>query len=549
MPNTNSGAPAADLNQLTAIKISGRTLNTIGVAMLAFAVASFMCGTDMPAMTRLAGGFSIAALAAVAGQMLLRFGAQGNWLGSMLIGCGYGLSYFFASTTFDTTGLSSMESPYWSWTLALLTAGAACVQTNKNRILYLPGMIFTLGASAEVLFAALNSQDSMHVAGTPVSVSALASVLGMLWWSALSAIYKHFEKREAAGAEVSKVQKLTNRVGHELCFILAAINALALPAYCASMESAPLWWSLEVPVLLAICFRSGDFFKHILVMGIWVTSGALLFVTGPTKLSLAISMAVPLSGTLIALAYRFVQLQSNWPAWKKCTSYCVYLYGSTAIALALLAVHLGITEALQYWLVASGAVLALALGLRDRGLQAIGVVVACGALFIFGAQWQTWNNQLAITVIAGCYAFSLTYRHIKNKGGVAMSPLSLFAGTQMLSEKEAGILEVGASIFGYATLIAASYLLIESPINTIAWGIEAFVLIAFGFLTARRGHRFSGLVTLFLASGKLAIFDLSGVGGGWRIVISLGAVGVCFVAAGIFYLVEYGRKSRGNQEK
>lgn len=549
MPNTDPGAPAADLSQLQSIKISGRTLNAIGLAMLAFATASLLCGTEMSAPTRVASAFSIAAFASIAGQIILRFGAQAKWSGSMLIGCAYWLSYFFATTAFGTDRLLSMESQFWSWSLAILTAGFACLQTNSNRILHLPGIIFTLAVSAEVLFNALDSKEVASIAGIAVSVAAVASVLGMLWWSALSALYKHFELRAKPEAEQSKAQKIANRVGHELCFILAAINALALPAYCSSMANAPLWWSLEVPVLLAICFRSGDFFKHVLVMGIWTMSAALLFVTGPTGVSLIVSLAVPLSGIVIAMAYRFVRLQASWSHWKRLTSYSVYLYGSTGITLALLAVHLGITQALLWWLTASGTILAMALGLRDRGLQVMGVIVALGALLLFGANWQHWDNALAIAVIAGCYVFSLTYRYIKNRGGVEASPLSLFAGTQMLSGKEAGILEVGSSIFGYTTLISASFLLIESPINSIAWGIEAFVLIAFGFLTSRRGHRFSGLVTLFLASGKLAIFDLSGIDGGWRIVISLGAVGVCFVAAGIFYLVEYGRKSRGNQEK
>lgn len=540
MPNTNPGAKAPDLTEL---QVTGRTLNTIGVAMLALAVASFLCATDMSAWTRLASGFSIASVVAITGQGALRFGAQGNWFGSMLIAGAYGLAYFFAIGVLDASGLPAMECPFWCWGVALVAAGAACLQTNKNRVLFLPGMLFTLAVSAHVLFLALNSKDTVQLFGVSASVSSVASVLGMLWWSALSAVYRHLGDKPAPNAVLPVAHKIANRVGHELCFILASLNALALPAYCSSMENAPLWWSLEVPVLLAICFRSGDFFKHALVMGIWITSAALTFIEG-AKLSILVSMAVPLSGTIVAFAYRFVQ--SSWPKWQKLCCYSVYLYGSTAVALALTVVHFTMWEGLPYWLVASGAILALALVMHDRVMQAIGAFVAVGALVIFGIHWQEWNNALAIMVVGGCYGFSVAYGLIKKRGGWESSPFSLLPGSSMLSGKEAGLLEIAAAVFGYATLIAGSFLLVESPFNTVAWGIEAFVLIAFGFLTRRRGHRFSGLVALFLASGKLAIFDLSGIGGGWRIVASLGAVGVCFVAAGIFYLVEYGRTNRNN---
>lgn len=553
MPKANSGAQAADLNQLFNFKITGRALNTLGVVMLALAIASFACASGMSPMVRLTSGLAVAAAMVAGGHVFSRFGPQAFWFGSMLIGSGYGLSYFFANASYYVAGLPVMESPYPCWAISIAAAALVCVHTNKNNILCLAGLAFTFLVSASVLMQSLASDEVVHVAGLAVRVSAVGSVAGMLWWSALSVIYRHFENKTQSGSATGTssfgARRLANRVAHELCFIAAAINALALPAYCGGLEHAPLWWSIEVPVLLAICFRSGEFFKHALVMIIWFVSAALVFIVGPQKLDVLVSMAVPVAGSIMALAYRY--LQSSMPQWQKVTGYCLYLYGSLVTALALTVVHLGPWEALPYWLVASGVILSLSLACRDRILQGIGLLLALWALVLFGARWQHWNENiwLPIIVVAGCYGFSVAWGYIKNKGGWATSPFTVFQGAFTLTAKEAGILEFAAAVFGYAALIAGSYLLIDSPFNTVAWGVEAFALIAFGFLTGRRGHRFSGLVALFLASGKLSIFDLSGVGGGWRIVASLGAVGVCFVAAGIFYLVEYGRKSKGTPTK
>jgi uncharacterized membrane protein len=102
-------------------------------------------------------------------------------------------------------------------------------------------------------------------------------------------------------------------------------------------------------------------------------------------------------------------------------------------------------------------------------------------------------------------------------------------------------MEKGAGAIGYSALIATSFLLIETPYNTVAWGIEAFALIAFGFLTRKVGHRASGLLAMALASAKLTIFDLSGAGTLLRSLVSFGAISACCFAAGIFYMVEYGR--------
>jgi uncharacterized membrane protein len=44
-----------------------------------------------------------------------------------------------------------------------------------------------------------------------------------------------------------------------------------------------------------------------------------------------------------------------------------------------------------------------------------------------------------------------------------------------------------------------------------------------------------------LASAKLTIFDLSGAGTLMRSLVSFGAISACCFAAGMFYMIEYGR--------
>jgi hypothetical protein len=270
----------------------------------------------------------------------------------------------------------------------------------------------------------------------------------------------------------------------------------------------------------------------------------VLLLLNKMELEPIVRMAVPLSGFAMACAYRF--LKSSWAQWQKVTGYALYMYGAVAVALAVPALQLGVVEVLPYFLAEAGLLVALSLALSDRVIQRVATLAGIAALGLFAARWQTWNIPLAASVAAGCYATSLLYGWVKKKGGWAKSEFVPVPGTQTLSAQEAGWLEIGAAVAGYFTLLGASFLLFPNPMNTIAWGVEAFSLIAFGFLTNKVGHRFSGLVTMAIASAKLTIFDLSGAGTLLRTIVSFGAVGVCCVAASIFYLVEYGRKHKQN---
>jgi len=529
--------------------IAGRALNSAAVAFLAAAVAIALC-VALSTLPRTAAGITVAAGMIAAGDLIARrkgsrTGSRSDtrafWCGTTTMATGYALAAFFAHAGHYVSAVSGFQSPFPCWFLELALAAVATVHGSRNSVLRFLTVPFTLLATGNVLYHALTATDSVSLLGLDVGVSAIASVVGVLWFAALTALHQKLEASYSKAASDNLVEKaswLMHRVTHELYFVLAAVNALALPKFCGSIENAPLWWAIETPVLLAISWRSRSFIKHALVMGIWALSAVLLLST-KMDLSPVVRMAIPVSGIVMALTYRYVQ--SSWAHWQKKIGYSVYLYGSVGVAVALPLFQMTPLEALPYWLAQSGVVAVLALALQDKVLQRTGAVAGAGTLALFASQWQNWTCPNAIAVIAGCYALSLTYGYYKRKGGVGNSEYVPWPGKQTLTAKQAGWMEKGTGGLGYSALIASSFLLIATPYNTMAWGIEAFSLIAFGFLTRKVGHRASGLLAMALASAKLTIFDLSGAGTLLRTLVSFGAIGACCIAAGIFYLVEYGR--------
>jgi hypothetical protein len=189
----------------------------------------------------------------------------------------------------------------------------------------------------------------------------------------------------------------------------------------------------------------------------------------------------------------------------------------------------GAHDALPYLLCESAVVVALALAFRDKVLHAFGVVASIASLALCGSLWQEWSISLVTPVVVACYTLSVVY------GGTARG---------IVTKRQAWWLERAFGLAGYATLIYGTYSLGVTPWNTICLAVEALALIAFGFATDKVGHRFSGVVAIFLACGKLWILDLSGAGAGIRTGVGFAAFCVCSITAGIFYLVEYVWKSK-----
>lgn len=530
-------AAAAPAVPRLAQRVEGRLLNSAGIAALC-AAAAIACAALLPVTGRTATGILLALAAVFIGELLSRSRDElASWSGNSALGAGYLLASFFALASFYVPELPAFTTPYTCWAIELAIAALASWHLSKRQMLRWAGLPFTLGLSVHAFGNALLSQQHAQFGSLVLPLCGIASVLAMLWLSALSAFYKKLELRESEKSPAA----IAYRVAHEAYFVLAALNAIALPHFFNSLQYAPLWWAIETPVLLAISWQSRSFLKQAVVMGLWLLSAALLLI-GKMDFTLLYQMAVPASGLAMAASYRF--LQSDWLRWQKLSGYAVYLYGSAALVLALPAVQLGVYDAFPYLIGSSGILLAAALLLKDGVLQRLGVLAASASLALFGSRFKEWDYLTPAAVVLGCYGFSLIYGRIRTQGGLKNSEfVPLPATSYGISAFEAQWLERGAGAAGYLSLLAASYFLLSPPYNTVSWAVEALLLIVFGFATDRVGHRFSGIVAIFAACAKLWVLDLSGASDGIRTAVGFAAFGVCSITAGIFYLVEYVWKS------
>lgn len=524
-------------------RVAGRLLNSAGIAALC-AAGAITCGAMLQTTGRTAFGLLLALAVLLLGELLSRSrDSFCNWSGNSALGAGYLLAAFFALATFYLPELPSLANPYPCWAIELCLAALAAWHLSRHELLRWAGLPFTLALSAHAFGNALSSQGQLQFGSLSLAVAGTASVLAMLWLSALSAFYKKLELRETENGAA----RIAYRAAHEGYFLLAAVNAIALPHFFNSLQYAPLWWAVETPVLLAISWRSRSFLKQAVVMGIWLLSAALLL-AGKMEVQLLYQMAVPASGLAMAACYRF--LKSDWLHWQKVSGYAVYLYGSAALALALPALQLGPHDAFPFVICQSVVLLAASLVLRDGVLQRLGVLAAVASLALFGARYKEWDYLTPAAVVLGCYSLSLIYGKVKSQGGLRNSEfVPLPVNSFSISPFEAGWLEKGAGAAGYFSLLASSFLLIASPYNTVSWAVEALLLIGFGFATDKVGHRRSGVVAIFAACAKLWVLDLSGAGDGVRTAVGFAAFGVCSITAGIFYLVEYVLKSGQHQKQ
>jgi hypothetical protein len=554
MSNLRSAALAADFQPLP-LEIITKALNTFGVLSLTIMVGILTFAVEMPALERTVLGLLSAAVIVGAGQVLSRRSDQSWWFGTSLMASGYALAYVVAHASHYVSGASAFEQPYASWLLQLGLVGLVTAHANRNSLLRWLALPFSIAISAQILFSALLDSSTIAVGTLTVTVSELASVAGTLWWSLLSLSYKQLQTRcskDSAAAQDSSAWWLFG-VASELCFVLALLNAMALPKYLSTLQQAPLWWSVEMPVMLAVCWRSNNFIKHALIMAIWAAS-ALLMLFGQLDLPIAWCMAVPLSGLVMGLAYRL--LTSSRARWQNLTGYAAYLYGSAAVALAVPLLKLGPTESMIYWLFEAGMLLALALALRDRLLHMIACLASVAALLLYGAHRQDWALWLMLSVVAACYAMCLVYARIAKNGGLLQSDFAPLPTKYVLFGKEARWLEFAAAIAGYASWITGSYFLLADPShattwwtivfsNTFAWWAAGLLMVFYGLRTDKLEHRFLGVGSWFLGTAKMGVFDLAGSGTVGRAVATAVAGAICCFGLARLYQAAFEAYRRG----
>jgi hypothetical protein len=498
--------------------IVGRVLLTIGVASLTVGAAITAALFDnIGAGTRTIIGLVVAALMVGAGELLSRRSEKNFvfWLSTNLMSAGYALAYFFIYALHYVPGLQVFDTPYACWLLGPALAGIATFHGARNRTMRCVTPVFTLLVTGHASFHVLTSLAVVTVFGVTIKVAALGCFFGMLWCASLSAVYKRLELRyQWPGNSVGEAADwLFNRVAHEVYFIAAALNAMALPLFLADWASAPLWWALEAPLLLALSWRGANYFKHGVVGLIWVAAVVTLvhhaLFAGVT---LAVLVSVPVAGIAMGLAYRF--LKSEMAQGLKVNGYCLYVYGAVAVAFLVPYVQCGnIWDAMPFWMIEALVVCGLGLGLRDRVVHDTGYWAALGSLVLFFWQWSTWSWGLVVPVVLCAYALSVAYSFIRHKGGWTQTeflPKDIFGWTHTVTAQRAANLENLWSWVGTVALLAATLLLRASSEAVLWWSVVALALVALSVVARSERYRYQGLLAFALAFGKLVFWDLCG---------------------------------------
>lgn len=582
MPDAPSAALAADLRPWP-LAFEWRALNAFGVLSIISGINIITCVLQSSPLGRSGLGLLVAAVIICCGEILSRLKGS-DWqpyfwaMGTTMIGCGYLMAYFIARSTFYVSGFESFSGPQPCWLMELLLVAAVTLHVNSNRFLRWLALPFSVYVSGEVFLSALASSNTLSVVGFTVSIPALACVSGMAWWSLLSVAYRYLEQKycaTTAGAPSGRdADWLLFRCGGELSFGLSVVSAIIMPLYLDTLDYAPLWWSIEMPVLLMLCRRSQTFFKPCFIMAIWLASALMTLYPGvallmlaavkgggnPVHFNLLVSLSVPVSGLVMAFAHRLEN--QSWPLWQRLTGYSIYLYGSAAATTAILLLHLGTVGALPYWLIEVGVMLAMGLYLRDRALEAIACIASVAVLSVYGLHWHHWNAELTTIVVVGCYSMCVAFGIIKKRGGLLQGSFAVWPNGYTLSSREARLLELAAALLGYVSVMTGTYLLLGDSLdptgvfggtwlaaaiswlqiyihyNTIAWCVCAMTLAAYGLYTNKLEHRFCGVLALILAVAKLCVLDLStsGASGLARASISTIAVAICCIAMGSLYM-------------
>lgn len=429
---------------------------------------------------------------------------------------GYALAYFFVYALYYVPGLTVLDEPYVAWALSLVLAAVATRHGASNRAMRWVTPVFTFLATGHVTFHVLASTASVVLFGLTIKVAALGCFFGMLWCASLSAVYKRLESRyNWPGTSVTEAADwLFSRVAHEVYFIAAALFAMALPLFLVERAQAPLWWSIEAPILLLLGWHGANYFKHGVVALIWIAAaGTMGFQSLQHSVTLPVLIAVPVAGVAIGAAYRFLRGGSLSRSLRG-DGYSLYTYAAFVVALLVPLIQLrgNLTEAVPYLLVESLLICAAAIALRDWVAHCIGVCASLVSVALYGWQYTDWTWPAVTLVIAGCYGLSIAYGAIRKTGGL---PLAEFlrqrypSTVETVSMGTARVLEQVWSWAGTATLLAATYLLSAHSETVLWWSAAALLLMALSALTRSWWYRDQAYVAFALALGRLALIEVA----------------------------------------
>jgi len=212
-----------------------------------------------------------------------------------------------------------------------------------------------------------------------------------------------------------------------------------------------------------------------------------------------------------------------------------YTYASVITLVILLRFELGRDVTVVAWAPLALGLLALGRYMRDPHLR-----IQAYALSVLSFA-RSWATNLTL---AGSF-FGLPERILTTSAVIATFIAAAGftlgwarQGTAAPASDIVGRLDARAhQLFGLLAAALLAVLLaheVDPEWVTAAWGIEAFIVLAIGFVLVERSYRMFGLVLLLLCLLKLVVYDLRDVETIYRILTSI-ILGICLLLASLIY--------------
>ncbi|MBL8082400.1 MAG: hypothetical protein JNN26_07285 [Candidatus Obscuribacter sp.] len=490
--------------------IVGRVLLTLGVASLTLgaAIASTLMDGIGPVQRGIIG-LIVAASMVGSGETLSRRPGRSflYWFSTNLMSAGYALAYFFVFSLYYVPGLTVLSTPYASWVLGLVLALLATYHGTRNPSMRWVTPVFTMLVTGHAGYQMLTSTATIELFAVTMKVQVLGCLIGMVWCSALSTVYKQLEGRyNWPGSNVTEAADwLFNRSAHEIYFVAAALNAMALPLFLDDRSQAPIWWSLEAPILLAISWRTANTFKHAVISLIWgVAIGNMLITALQGPVSNMVQLAVPLAGLAMGMMYRFYQAGTISHSQRK-RGYQIHTYLAMALFMLVPYLHTHeLREATPYWMLVALLITGAGLALRDKSLHRFGSIASMLSLFLFANQSEAWTWSLVGPVIICAYALSVAYSFIARKDGWRQTDfLPVRFAEYTVTREQADHMQKFWSWAGTIILLLATYRLNSTSEAVVWWSVEALVLTAIGVFVHSAHYRYQSYLAFTFATVKL----------------------------------------------
>jgi hypothetical protein len=215
-----------------------------------------------------------------------------------------------------------------------------------------------------------------------------------------------------------------------------------------------------------------------------------------------------------------------------------YSYGAAVLLVVLVWFEMGRAHAVMVWGFLMLIFLTLGVLQRDRDFRIQSYLLAA---LTFGRSWSTnlylvgsfygIPERIATTVpvIAAFLAGALLWRS-QRRALVEVEAQGTRNHLARVDANSTALFSLLAAVLGGILL----YYEVEGNLLTIAWTIEAFALLALGFLAIERSFRLYGLALLLVCLLKVVVIDLKGVETLYRI-LSFIVLGIILLVASFAY--------------